>query len=451
MKRISILLRIIFPFLITQYCLADDIGWEGFYEKSVLKQRERTSIPDIRAIFEQDLPRYLTPEQRKKLAHISIKFPLTEPTLPLNFYSDVKTGEVIFPVSSIQFLRDLTLAYSWLSVNGYDLQPITDYLVMIHYQWANGKLLGKKHTPLDALGIPTNAIDDAKVADRFQKLFGSMVVFTLGHELGHIYHDHQGNAPQYEQEADQFGLGLLKNYGALPTGVGLFFHIYSHLDPFPGDASYANNIANRTHPLGPSRLQAVIDDIKQNGTSYSVGQNVLVASEKLNQLVKDLSTVKNVLADENVQSGLRSAGLAATPEMLSPRRPGETPILQGENSGVTSEYSGTYIGKWLDSKGSDMDVKMVLNRSDEAINGSYTLYTSDPKTGKLITGGAGYVITLNGALRSGKLEYSWQWGSDRFGRGRLLSKDGGKNITGTWGYNKSPDDAGTWQLQRFSQ
>ena len=451
MKRTSLLIRIIFPFLITQYCLADDIGWEGFYETSVLKQRESTSTPDIKVIFKQDIPRYLTPEQRKQLAHVSIKFPLTEPTHPLNFYANVKTGEVFFPVSSIQLLRDLTLAYSWLSVNGYDLQPITDYLVMIHYQWTNGKLLGKKYTPLEALGIPANANDDAKVSDRFQKLFGSMVVFILGHELGHIYHNHQGNAQQYEQEADQFGLGLLKNFGALPTGVGLFFHIYSHLDPFPGDASYANNIANRTHPLGPSRLQAVIDDIQKNGASYSAGQNDSVASVLLNNVMNDFNTIKEVFANKDVQSGLRNTGLATSPEMLRPRRLSEIPILQGENSGALSEYSGTYIGKWLDRKGSNMDVKMVLNRSDETINGSYTLYTSDHETGKLITGGAGYVITLNGALSSGELEYSWQWGSDRFGRGRLLSKDGGKNITGTWGYNKSPDDAGTWQLQRFSQ
>ena len=52
------------------------------------------------------------------------------------------------PIASLRFLRDMAAAHEWLSVKGYDLQPVTDYLCLIKYQWPDG-LQAVRHTPLE--------------------------------------------------------------------------------------------------------------------------------------------------------------------------------------------------------------------------------------------------------------------------------------------------------------
>lgn len=312
---ITILVCMIGLFLIPQkMALAND--WSGFYDKPVLVERLKITTPDLRAIFELDIGRRLSENQLKRLAGTRIEFPLEDSAHPMNFYAD--NGIVILPVSSIQFARDIVLAYSWLSANNYDLQPVTDYLVMIRYQWPS--LRNKPHVPLELLGVPVDAMDDAKVAGRFQHLFGTMMVFVMGHELGHVYYRHHDRNPKNETESDQFGLALLENYGAMPIGVGLFFHIMSHLDPFPGDPHYAGQESSATHPLSPDRLQAVIDNIRKNSQRLALQQTGRAENPLADYVVGQLELVRSVLSDRDVQRQLRNIGRSVTPDQLRPRR-----------------------------------------------------------------------------------------------------------------------------------
>jgi hypothetical protein len=49
------------------------------------------------------------------------------------------------------------------------------------------------------------------------------------------------------------------------------------------------------------------------------------------------------------------------------------------------------------------------------------------------------------------MEYEWKWGTDYFGRGRLRAQEGGRVLTGTWGYTRAAEGAGTWQLRRVER
>ena len=101
-----------------------------------------------------------------QLAGVRIEFPREDPSLPLNFYSQSASKRVVAPVSSLRFLRDIVAAYAWLSNEGYDLQPVTDYLCMIKYQWPE-RMQGGPHAPLEALGVPADALEDQAVMARF--------------------------------------------------------------------------------------------------------------------------------------------------------------------------------------------------------------------------------------------------------------------------------------------
>lgn len=291
-------------------------GWSGFYEKATLVERRNTTVPDIEAIFMKDIADKLTEEKLRKLVGTRIEFPLEYEDHPMNFYAS--NGVVHFPVSSIQFLRDITLAYSWLSVNGYNLQPVSDYLVMIRYQWP--RLRETTHTPLELLGVPSNAADDQRVANRFQQLFSSMIVFLQGHELGHIYYRHQDHKPENEIESDRFGLLLVNDFGAVPVGVGLLFHIMSHLDRFPIEKTSTDSDTKKTHPLSQDRLQAVINDIQRNSRLHAMRQNGAETSAELTHLTEELSKVQRLLSDPEVQLALRQIGMTTTPNKLRPRR-----------------------------------------------------------------------------------------------------------------------------------
>jgi hypothetical protein len=440
--------------LVVAVCLSaapvsGETRWLKFYGDATLDHTARQTTPDIRSILQDDLPRLYVADERAKLGGVTIEFPREDGSHPANFYSIPSAKRIVFPVSSLRFLRDVVAAYAWLSVQGYDLQPVTDYLCMIKYQWPS-QLPRGRHTPMEALGVPPAALDDRRVASRFQQLFGTMIVFILGHELGHIHHQHGGYgglspeiARRQEQEADAFAMSLVQRLGEAPVGAPLFFHIMAHLESFAGDPDFRQDRANRTHPLSTQRIEALAAHMERNAERFAARAG---GSRSAVTIAQELRKVATIFADESTQQALRRIGLSATVDGLRPRRVGDLPRLPGEERAGIGVFSGTFLGKWIDAKGKDLDVRMVLVRDGESVTGSYVLFTTDAR-GRRLAHGSG-PLTMNGVVRDGALEYEWKWGTDYFGRGRLRADDAGHAMTGTWGYTRALDGAGTWQLKR---
>lgn len=301
--------------------------WQGFYGKGILERTTSLMAPDIRAILTEDIPRVLTPEERTRLAGVNISFPLEDANSPMNFYADWRSGGVTVPASSLRFLRDLLAAYAWLSVHGHDLQPVSDYLAVIKYQWPR-LLRGKPHLPMEVLGVPENALDEPRVMARFQQLFGTAVVFVLGHELGHIYHRHADygeishqQARLQEEEADRFALKLLRRMGAVPIGAAFFFFVHSHLVVYPDDPDFQVEEAGRTHPLSPERIQAIAKQIKTNAARLGDGaDDAGKARRNAAFIAAELGRAARLVGDKDVQSALRRIGLSTRPNALRARR-----------------------------------------------------------------------------------------------------------------------------------
>ena len=421
-------------------------NWNGFYDQKTLQYWSQQMPPGIRANLEEVVWPKLTPEERQALQGVTLALPLEEAQKnhPMNFYSLAQGQEkiIVLPISSLRFLGDLALAYVWLNQNGYSLDPITEYLAMLKYQWPRN-LAGRPYRPLEVLGIPKNAGADPKVQKAFQEIFGSAVVFIMAHELGHLYYQHRdygdisaAQARTQEEAADGFALEIMRRVGEAPLGIYVFFSILAHLEPYAGDAGYLQYRTRTTHPLSTARIRTLLTAVERESPDFvRTSPHPLKTQADLQKIAAELAVVAQVLDDQGVQAILRQKGLTAKPESLGPRRPGELMAQAQAGPAPTRRlFDGAYSGDWVDAKGTSLPVELSLNRQGEEVKGSYTF-------------GAGQV-SLAGIIRDGRLYYKWHWGADHFGNGVLSADAGGEHLTGTWGYTKSATSGGKWQLHR---
>jgi hypothetical protein len=193
--------------------------WAGFYDRQTLVYWHGQTPPGIEENFREVVWPKLLPDEKRKLSRVTLDFPLEDARQLMNFYAVWGGGKqtITLPISSIRFLADIVLAEAWLGVSGYSTDPVTDYLAMLKYQWPD-RLAGRRYRPREALGIPDDATANPRVERRFQRDFGTAIVFVLGHELGHLYYQHGTNVSlersrQQEEEADRFAMELMRRIG----------------------------------------------------------------------------------------------------------------------------------------------------------------------------------------------------------------------------------------------
>ena len=413
-------------------------GWAGFYDRQTLVYWQGQTPPGVEENFREVVWPKLTSDEKRILGRVTLDFPLEDAKHPMNFYAGSGGGKptITLPISSMRFFGDIALAYAWLNASGYTIDPITEYLAMLKYQWPDG-LAGRRYKPRDVLGIPDNASGNPSVGREFQRIFGSAIVFVLGHELGHLYHRHGTNVSpedsrQQEEEADRFGMEIMRRIGEAPVGMVQFFSVFAHLAPYTSDPNYLARRATATHPVTSSRLRAIAAGIETNAADFS---RTGTARVTLVEFADKVRAFAGIFEDEGVQALIRQKGLSAKPEMLGPRKPGAIVAAASHVGGwSTMLFSGSYRGKWLNTKGTDFDVEMALTRNGDAVRGRYNF---DAGT-----------VAIEGTVDNNALFYNWKWGAEYFGKGMLKPDASGKELIGTWGYTRAESGAGTWKLRR---
>lgn len=419
---------------------ADD--WRGFYNESVLKYWEKEMPPGIRENMEEVIWPKLTAKEKQAAGAVTLKFPLELQDSLLNFYAVWGGGksEITLPISSLRFYGDVALAYAWLNRNGYSLDSVTDYLGMIKYQWPE-KLKGTAYGPLEALGIPANARDDAATMRVFQKAFEQAVVFILGHELGHLVYRHPhydritpSEAQHNEEEADAFGLEIMRRIGEPPLGMVLYFTVRAHLEsPEIRDGKVISG--GSTHPLTSARVRALAAGIEKNAAAFSrTSLDVEKTAAGLIKVSAKLNEIADGLDDAGVQGLLKQKGLTAKPEMLKPRQDGAISATPQTVPERATPFNGAYAGEWIDAKNVNLPVEVTLIRKGDSVTGTYSF-------------GSGNLAIKDGIIRGDRLHYNWTWGTDYYGKGVLTVGSDGQ-LSGTWGYTKSDQGGGSWKLRR---
>lgn len=411
--------------------------WRGFYEESVLRHWQKEMPPGIRENFEEVIWPKLTPKEKAAAGAVELKFPLELQDSLLNFYALWGGGKssITLPISSLRFYGDIALAYAWLNRNGRSLDPVTEYLGMVKYQWPD-KLKGTACRPLEALGIPASARDDESVQRVFQRAFGQAVVFILGHELGHLVSKHPRydtitpeQAQKNEAEADAFALEIMRRIGEPPLGMVLYFTVRAHLESPEIRDGKVVNYSGSTHPLTSDRLRAIAAGIVENAAAFSrTSTDAAKTTAALKSVADKLKEIANGLDDAGVQALLRQKGQTATPGTLRP---------QGRDAAVhtgAKPFDGPYAGEWIDAKGTSLPVEVTFIRNGDSLTGTYSF-------------GAGKATIKSGIVQGNQLHYNWTWGVDYFGKGVLTLESDGQ-LAGTWGYTKAEHGGGTWKLRR---
>lgn len=397
---------------------APPFNWSGFYPPASLDRVAQRTTPGLRSNFEQVLLPRLTDRERQQLGRINLDLSRREyPDHPLNFYA-ATGGNVVLPLSSVKLVSDLSLALAWYNRNRLPEQKVFDYAAMLAFRGPAPD--GVKALPLAALGVPDDADNDPAVNGLFQKLFGTTMVFIMGHETGHLFHGHRANvgetrSRQQEGEADAFAVELMARMGEPPIGISFYFMMAA---PF--------ECAERsTHPLSGERINRLVAALRNNASLFARNKPSPQQERQLvESITQELGKVAKLVDDPDIRESMRLAGLASrVSDFTALARPGG-----GRAATNRQPFDGNYVGQWTDAKGVSLDFRMSLRRQGTTVRGTYEF-------------GMG-AAELEGTIADDLLDYAWRWGTEYFGRGKMRSLAGGE-LQGTWGYTRRSEGGGT--------
>jgi len=417
--------------------------YSSLYDDALLSRKAPIYQEGLKSNFETVFLPKMTPAERQAVSHLVISVPLRGmDRSPFDFYT-MRDGTVTMPAMSIRFLADLALAYTWLEVNGYSMEPVADYVSMLKYQSAD-RFGGRYPDPRRALGIPANAESDPNVDQISLALFNQALMFTLLHEAGHVRYGHPGYGPGVpraaaranEEQADRFALEIMRRAGQPIPGLLLFFvsmaHFVPHRADFDSQAKYDAYLAQATHPLTSDRVRTMSAFIREHAADFGRLQlNPARAAQSIRKVADDIDrAVVPVLADVDQQRLAAARGRAMTLAGLQPRRPGE--MLAPERLSATRPFDGTYDGEFT-SGGGSIAIRVVLQRRGDTVTGRYSYGASEGE--------------ITGVVKDGVLHYTWREPGAQ-GRAVARATADGAGMSGTWGYGDASEGGGRWTGKR---
>ena len=412
-------------------------SFRTFYDRNTLNEWQPYYETVFNDIFKNSILPILTEDEWKALESAKISCPHfgLNGTL-FDFYASPDFG-VKLSTLSLRFWGDLSLAYSWLSVNDYSLSTIWQYLAMLRHHDFGGEALPR---PLDVLipsGVDVRA--DSRVVARAEQIIKSTFVFLLCHELGHLYHgltplegdqkEIAALSKKREAQADAFALGLMYRLRLVPIGIEFWFHTA---------ACWQSDEENTTHPLNKDRIAAVTEFMKLNTEEFAETQgHPARAKEQLVFICKQLEMLADSMS--GFHEMMTNVGRNSVVRMLAPRK-GEVYVMSDDSH---AENTGPFIGKYVGvvrsaSNPSDpyeIPISFHLNAADRGgIVGSWTYGN---RSG-----------SLTGSITGDKFQFELSDDIGPIGKGFLTTEDNGSTVNGTIGNGASMTGAGLIRAHR---
>jgi hypothetical protein len=285
------------------------------YDLDTLERANQLYAKSLRPIWNEDLLAKLTVIEREAAGNVRLDLPLRGyQGNPFDYHSDPRTRVVTIPIQSVKFFDDLAIAQAWLTAHKCAWDPVSDYVGVMRYQGSSLSPGNRVPPPLEALGIPQNALEDALVDDVSQKTLKSAIYFLMVHEIAHIVYQHKPynaitaqEAQAQEIQADEFALHVMRRISVPPIGMVLFFAVSSRAEPAPGDfpsmEAYETSVRQRsTHPLTSQRLLALSKGIRSNADAFSQGQNnPTLWRPRIVQAADQIEAIGNTLDDRKMR------------------------------------------------------------------------------------------------------------------------------------------------------
>lgn len=373
----------------------------------------------------------LTAAERAALAGLRLRLePRLAPDEPFGFRA--QGTEVILSVASLTFLDDLSAAAAWLTVHGYALATVTDYMMLLR-RWTAAD--GPPPPPRSALCLPPDALDTPRVAARAQRMFDGLAMFVLLHEVGHVLHRHRPDVPpaqsrEQEEAADRFALDILARLNEVPLGLAVLFPAMAHFQEVPAaaasDTAWRDMVGRHTHPLSPSRLRAAALHLAGSGHGFATDSRVeaqWVAGQILQSAL--------LLAERDLQRLSWRIGTSLRPEHLGPRRPGQHLARHCRAPPATGlPFDGVFRGS-MRMGTTDFDTDLVMTQApDGTVRGSLSY-------------GAGFV-GVDGAATGPDLAVRWSLPPDS---GATRARLTGNVLQGSW-TDRAGNPGGSFRLTR---
>lgn len=291
-RMISLLMAMAVPF-----ALARDAS--RLYDPGTLQQWKARYPVSTNKILNQVVLPALKSEELRRLSGVRVEYPLAGEGefrgSPLAFYAQPRFSRVVFPIVSLKFLDDLCTAYAWLQIHGYALDTISEYTAMLKHRNFPGE---QYPTPLAALHIPQNALQERDVDELALGHFVTARTFLLLHELGHVYRGTEAltleQSQQNEEAADAFAAEVMSRTLLPPLGILVFFM---------ADLSWADYPPKpNTHPLSGRRMRA------------------LAARLEDRQLAAAIRTLGDLADDPDIRAGIILTAKTTDESMLAPRK-----------------------------------------------------------------------------------------------------------------------------------
>lgn len=404
------------------------------YSDAVLAEWQQRYPRGIYSNFREVILPRLSPEQRERIGSLVFEFPpRIESHEPFGFAADANGRIIYMSVQSLRFLDEASIAAAWLNRNGYTMESLTNYWLMLR-NWDDSD---PPPPMLRTLCIPADAIANREVDELSQKIFSTAIFFIMLHEIAHVIAEHDGyanidpeEARAREEAADAFALDIMARVGDAPLGVVNLFLAMTYFSDnsadFPTMRAYEKNLAKRTHPLSPDRLRVFADTLEETAADYSgSGINPVEIAVIAGQIRLIASTLKDI----ELLTSL--SGNAISPADLGPMKPGEKlgRSCHGDYSG-TRPFSGRFKGVTTVNN-VEFDLEAELRRDGNRVTGrsSYGLGFS----------------TIEGVIEAGTMHYRWKLGQWT-GSGVLTHSEG--RYSGEWVNDDPSRGSGMIRLDR---
>jgi hypothetical protein len=297
--------------------------WSSLYDAKHLENQRERLTNDVNLVIAQQIAPFLTSAQAHAFSEIKIDLPtVAEPAPnPLDFYSP-SAGHITLPLLTVAFVEDMAEAYAWLWANHYSSQTVDEYLGMLRNRAPGDFARDHYPTPLEALHIPANAMDNPAVAKMAERVRATTLSFMLLHQFGHLSyrtaaeesalkHDRVDGE---EELADRFALEVMKKNSETPAGLLMLIHGMLYLPPAPP----------KDHPVTSQRLDAMADYLDSRVQEFTEGRpDHRLATVAIETLANHIRRAALFLSDRTGQKLWAEQSSQTTIASLVPRQVGQ--------------------------------------------------------------------------------------------------------------------------------
>ena len=399
-------------------------NYSNIYSAEQLSYWQTRYAPNLVWNFEDLILKKLARNERANAFGVRLEFPLIPDegfsNSPFSFYASVLDKVVYAPISSIKFIDDLSIAYSWLVGNGFSTESLIDYIFCLKYG-----------------------------SNRF--VLKSIVVWILSHELAHIVYNHpsyesvtHAQSQQFETDADSFATNMFKRIGTAPLGMILLFMVFTSFYLNKGDfvleKDWNDYLRNSTHPFSNERLNSIASEFINSPNEFIDAEpNKIRAKQIVESIGNEAKEIVDLIRSPKMQDFLKVNALALDVNLLYPRKKGDLVIMEpGYSEGLVSgsDFSGAYSGTYGHK---------IANGGEEKLNATFVFYRNKDKVTGRFSYGVG-IVDLIGFVQNNQITFNWKWGNTS-GKG-LLSTVGEGEFSGEWGYNDEFVGGGNLQGKR---